>query len=1138
MRCPSCHTIWPDELAGMLNFCGACGAPLKTVPLAASIEPTQELGGEVRFVTVLFVDLVGFTTFAEDHTPDDVARIIGNLLQRLGKAAEEHNGAVYQFLGDAVVATFGLPYPDPNASRNAVRAGLAMHEAVAQYNLECGYNFEVRIGIHSGEVMFRALGSIWTMMGDTVNTASRIQSVATPGKLWISRPVYEEVRRFFTFVVRPAIELKGKKQAIQAYEVVAERLTPVVNLPRFVGREAEWAALHKYLEDTVQQSNFQILLVRGAAGVGKSRLIWELREWIQRNPAIYRLDIAQFDHSEKLASHGLNTLIRNRFDLALDLDEDTILQRLKERMPAENPSIEAENQDLVVEFFAFILGISRSDFHINSMDGQGKWDGAFVELRNWMQINASSHPWIWILEDAQKGDADTASFLEWALHIPWSQPVLVIVTVREEDFIPGCYWYEPINRWIKDGLVREIRLREIYPPLLAHALTSMTEGTMPEELVLRIAEHTEGNPLFATEIVLLLKELATQQDLEQWQEIKLPGSIRDVMEARLEKLGHDGKDVAKRGALMGRRFTREAVERIWNRSTLDLTHGLTVLRETETIYEEASKLFSGEIEEVFRHGRLHEVALARIPREDRLRWLAGLESWARSKLEQMGEHWQGASMLLIPVIIRSLEEHEAYTEASYWYEVQGLVYSAQHRTRETVQSLHAALKNSRGVRKLVLYRQAAEAETFNGEGEKALETLAEASLAADPLIQQDIPADISPWLGWLNRDPLGRWEDLSLEEAAVALDLTRGDALTQLGRVDEARQVYESIVPRLESLQSMTGQRLWLRWGHSWCYLLGELLEENATAQAVCQIVHQKVDLDNPALESGRLVFLNGEALVEYNLGRYDRAQEINDERLELSQRLHNPREESRAWNLKGIIALNTGDLANAFDYLQKAVNISRSIGYRRGEVVGLHNLAATALEQGKSEIAQEYEEQYLNTSRIAGNPLAEAYARYAFGEIALYQGNYGQAEAWYQEAMQIAEENHWPAQISMVRIGLGELSLARWFDQRQPALLEHAIIEMRRAIQADAGDEGGEIHAKIVLAYFLSGNERSAQEALLDARENTPDVSEADRCWLDFAEAVVYHKTIKAPLLWFRNHGFRRATTFIERFQTVLGCQ
>jgi len=619
-----------------------------------------------------------------------VAAIIGELLQRLGKVVEQHGGAVDKFLGDAVMATFGLPRPDPNAARNAVRAGLAMHAVTAQFCLEYHLPFHLRIGIHAGEVMFRALGNSWTVMGDTVNTASRIQNQTALDKVWISRLVYEEVRRFFMLIPRPAIELKGKKQSVQPYEVVAERATPSIDLPPFVGREHEWEQLQSTLQAAIDGRTLRALIVRGPAGIGKSRLIYELRDWIQRQSDVYRLNVVQYDHSQRLPAHGLNALIRSRFDLPLELSDDEVVARLREQMLLENLSIEPGRETLAVEFFAFVLGVLRQDFNIRNMDGRSQWDGAYVEVKQWLESRARQTPWLLILEDVQKGDADTAAFLDWALRVAWNAPVVVIATVRDEDFDSESYWYDPIGRWLSNQTVAEIRLRELPPAILAQALIAMIEGSVPTALAHRIAEHTEGNPLFATELVLLIKDQGLLNDESQWQRIKLPGTIREVMEARLERLGVEGKEVAKRGALMGRRFTRDAIERIWERAALELDNGLHVLKETETIYEEASKLFAGEIEEVFRHGRLQEAALARIPKDERLRWLQGLEEWASAKLERLGEQWESAGAVLVPLIARSREEHQASWEASLWYEVLGLLHRKHYRLPEAVEALNKA----------------------------------------------------------------------------------------------------------------------------------------------------------------------------------------------------------------------------------------------------------------------------------------------------------------------------------------------------------------------------------------------------------------------------------------------------------------
>lgn len=1142
MRCPKCNTVWPDELAGVLKFCGACSAPMAPDRLPgpppgerpAAPQPRETHyapGGELRFVTVLFADLAGFTAFAEDRPPDEVAKIVGDLLQSLGRVVERHGGAVDKFLGDAVVATFGLPRPDPSAARNAVRAGLAMQECAVQFNRQHGLSFGLRVGIHAGEVMFRDIGGSWTVMGDTVNTASRIQNAAPSGKVWISRPVYEEVRRFFTLVTQPAIELKGKKHSIQPYEVVDERSVPFANLPGFVGREPEWEALQTALRQAVDGCSLKVVVIRGPAGIGKSRLVWELRDWVQKESAVYRIDVVQYDHSTQLPAHGLNTLIRSRFKLPLDLDESALLARLRQALTEEYSSLEGEaEQELAIEFFAFVLGILRPDFRIFTMDGKNRWEGAFVEIKAWLESKACQEPWIFILEDAQKGDADTAAFLSWAMQARLGQPVLAVVTVRDEDFGPYCHWYEPLTGWLQSEQADEIRLREIPSEVLAQALTTMMDGAVSPAAAQHIAEHTEGNPLFAIELVLLLRDEGLLGSEINWAKVSLPGSVREVMEARIERLGLNGKEVAKRGALMGRRFTQEAVEKIWDGSPADLANGLVVLQETETVYEEASRLFFGEMEQVFRHGRLQEAILARIPRDERLRWLKGLEAWACERLERSGRQWEGTGALLIPLIARAREEQGDHWEASLWYEILGRLHHRHNREKDAIQFLRRAQATASGTRDLVLRRQIAEAEVFTGAVKEALQTAAYGH-AGETTSLHLLPESIRGKLAGLSTSPLDDWNRLSPAEAAAMLELTRADILTQLGRVSEAHTAYEIVGQVLAGLQGTVGQILWLRWGRLWVSFLTELLLDPTAAENVCRQMHQRVDLHDPALADERVNFLAAEALSAVRLGRFEPARAIIKEQLELAQSHGNLREESGAWNSLGMSYDALGDLSAAEQCYQKAINLSRKIGFRRREVIALHNLGLVYQDQCNWEAARRHQEQYIALSRLIGNHLAESYGPAYLGVIAMEQGEFARAEEQIEIALQTALENNWTRLVGLCHALRGHLRFRRWLAGGERAELDRAVEELLSFEEAWSHlDEAGEVYANLALALFSKGDVAAAAAALRRARSHVDQSWLAARHWLEAAEAVISGASLDAPLGWFLQHGFFRAIAFFQR--------
>ena len=1127
MQCPYCGTHWPDELAPTLKFCGACGRPLGAT--SAALEPPagmSEPGGELRYMTVVFADLAGFTSFAEDRSPDEVAEIVGELLQRLAKVVEEHNGGVDKYLGDAVVATFGLPKPDPNAARNAVRAGLAMQEEAARFNREHGFNFGLRVGIHAGQAMFRSIGGSWTVMGDTVNTASRIQSNAALGKVWISQPVYEEVRRFFDLSLRPAIELKGKKHTIQPFEVLSERKIPMVDLPPFVGREAEWGLIQSTLRKAVQEKTLKALFVRGPAGVGKSRLAWELREWAQRAPELYRLDVIKYDHSEHHPSHGLNAMIRSRFRLPLELSEEAILERLSKNIAAEHPSARNGRGPLAVEFFAFVLGIMRADFQIQSMDGLAKWQNAFLEIKSWMELHAVQEPWLLVLEDVQKGDADTAAFLDWAFKMDWRSPVFVLITAREEDFSPDCYWFEPLSRWTQNGQVKELRLREIEPSTLAQALLHLGNGIINEPLALRIAEHTEGNPLFAIELVLLLKEQGIENSSVE--SLPLPGSIREVMEARIERLGLAGKEVAKRGALMGRRFTLEAVDRIWERPQPEMQNGLRVLRETETIYQEASKLFVGEMEEVFRHGRLQEAALARIPKEERQRWLAGLEIWAKAKLESFGEYWEGAGLMLIPLIIRARKEHSDTTEASLWYETLGWLHRKHHRNQEAADSFREALMYAEGVRRLVLYRLAADLDIISGAVERAREMMRN---AFEENLQSTEPPPMPERIRTLIDDPLARWDCITLAEANLSLKLMYADSHLRLGQAQDARQIFTEAENVISNLSGSTADILRLRWANHWGYFLSEVMANPQAAEQVYARVRNTLDLNAAHLQSERPAFLDTEFNIEMRLGRYNRALVLAEEMLQLARRDGNIRQEARSHNSMGITLNALGDWDAAADSYERCLSLARSIGERRFEAISLHNLGIIRMDQARYDEARACQESYLAVSRATGNRMAESYAPAYLAVTAICEGQFDLAESLILQSLTLAESNGWTRLTGLNHGFTGLLHLNRWLASRVTDSLPRVIESFFASEDIWKNiDEAGEFYAALIIAQFHTDDESAARATLQRARANVDSSWTAARIFLELSEAVIGRKPLDPFIEWFKEHGFIRAVEFTEK--------
>src|SRR5919199_2599620 len=278
MNCPRCQTANPEGA----RFCLNCGNRL---------EAPARVDGERKYVTVLFADVVGSTGLGERLDPEQFAEIMNGAFAFLNASVTKYGGTVARLMGDAVLAFFGAPLTHEDDAERAVRAGLEIQVAAKEYGqtikANYGLDFNVRVGINTGLAVLAVVGdeikTEYTAMGDTTNLAARLQSAALPGTVLISAETYHLVKNLFDFNPRGAIEVKGKSAPIETYEVLAPKAVPGkvrglegVTSP-LVGRAAEFQLLREKLED-VRQGRGSLVAIIGEAGLGKSRLLAEVRK--------------------------------------------------------------------------------------------------------------------------------------------------------------------------------------------------------------------------------------------------------------------------------------------------------------------------------------------------------------------------------------------------------------------------------------------------------------------------------------------------------------------------------------------------------------------------------------------------------------------------------------------------------------------------------------------------------------------------------------------------------------------------------------------------------------------------------------------------------------------------------------------
>ncbi|HEX9234691.1 MAG TPA: adenylate/guanylate cyclase domain-containing protein, partial [Actinomycetota bacterium] len=283
LTCPNGHAVEPGD-----RFCDTCGAPVGGPPVAGPGEPSTATA-ERRLVSVLFADLVGFTSISESRDPEEVREILSAYFDGMRAAIERHGGVVEKFIGDAVVALWGSPVAHEDDAERAVRAALSMVEAATQMNDRLGLPPEtltLRVGVLTGEaaVTVGATGQ-GMVAGDLVNTTSRVQAAAPPGWVLVGEATRRASDRSVAYEELDPLELKGKSAPVpvwRAVRVVAARggaRRPDTLEPPWVGRHAELRMVRDLFHASAEQRRPHLVSVTGIAGIGKSRLSWEFEKY-------------------------------------------------------------------------------------------------------------------------------------------------------------------------------------------------------------------------------------------------------------------------------------------------------------------------------------------------------------------------------------------------------------------------------------------------------------------------------------------------------------------------------------------------------------------------------------------------------------------------------------------------------------------------------------------------------------------------------------------------------------------------------------------------------------------------------------------------------------------------------------------
>jgi class 3 adenylate cyclase/tetratricopeptide (TPR) repeat protein len=1067
LTCALCGT----ELPAGAKFCLECGQPVSglsagpsrfTSPEAYTPKHLAEkiltsrsaLEGERKQVTVLFVDIAGFTALSERRDPEEVHSFMNRAFELMLAEVHRYEGTVNQFLGDGIMALFGAPIAHEDHSQRAVHAALGIRMALEAYQDELrrrGISFQVRQGLNTGLVVVGGIGSDlrmdYTAVGDTTNVAARLQAAADPGRIVISEATHRLVGGYFYTRSLGEVPLKGKAEPVRAWEVISAQVARTRldieaerGLTPFVGRDRELQLLLECFEKA-RADHGQVVFIVGEPGIGKSRLLLEFRRRLGDEATWVEGRSMSFGRA--MAFHPLIDMLRRNFRIEEGDTEGAIVTKIER-------GVLRLGEDLrpLLPYLRYLLSVDPGDPAVLTMDPQQRRGEIFDALRRLTIRAAEVRPQVAVFEDAHWMDQATEEYLLFTADSIPTNRVLRILTYRPayvHSFGERTYH----TRMALNHLSTEHSIE------MAQAM--LATERLPEALQTLIVRKAEGNPFFVEEVVKSLLEIGALRRVadgyvlaKRLDEIVVPDTIQDVIMARIDRLEEAPKRTLQLASVIGREFARRLLDRL----TEIRARTEEVLRELKAIEMIYEKSLFPELAYMFKHALTHEVAynslLVQRRRElHRLIALAIEELYADRLADQFevlayhftkGEEWTKALEYLLKAAEKAAQAF-ATREAVVLYG-QALEAAGQLGVAvdaRTLMAIHQAKSN--------LYFVLSDFERSRAEGERLLTLARQAQDREHEGAALVRMAYASRWAHDFDRALASARQAIAVGEEADAKSALAGGLFitgvihSSIGRLDQAMEEYD----RALTVSRSGGDVLHQSFSLSYVGLLknweGEYAEASgflSEALPIAREHHLLVPLLNSFFAYG--LTLTGQ-------GHYDAALATFEEGLDLSAKVGNEVYHHRLLNGLGWLYIELGDLDRALGLNRQSAEGARKRGDHEVIANAELNLGDIFLAKGDVALAQEYLD---GVYRLVNDPATSDWQKWRYsmhlfaslGELWLAKGDAAKAQEFADQCLELATRTNSRKYLVKGWRLTGEIALARrQWDEAEAALRQALTI-------------------------------------------------------------------------------------------------
>jgi class 3 adenylate cyclase/tetratricopeptide (TPR) repeat protein len=788
--CPTCGS----ELQPGAAFCSSCGTELAATPPRIDEASGQE---ERRVVTVVFADLAGSTALGERIDPEDMRALLSDLFDLVNTQVALHGGITEKFIGDAILAVFGVPQAHEDDAERAVRAALGIRNVFAGFaarvERDYGADVGIRIGVNTGDVIASreaAAGGELIVTGDAVNVAARLQQLAEPGDVLVGGRTQRATQRVIAFEERGELEAKGKALPLRAWRALdafrPQRARGLDYAAPLIGRDDELALLLLAASRVERQRSPQLLTVFGPAGVGKSRLVSEFADQVDARVLVGRC----VPYGDGVTYLPLAEVAMARARILEDDPGVVALEKLRSSVADDVP---ADQVDAVVEVMAWTLGLGLPG-HSAGIGLGGDVRQALHEVwARYLGALGRRGLVVLVVEDIHWASEALLDLLEEAIDSLEDAAVLVVCPSRPELLDARPSW--GTGRLNASSLT----LAPLSSADAEHLLAALLRAeTVPDQVLQRILEPAEGNPFFVEEMLAMLVEQGAIEEHDgSWVATdrlaltSVPDSIHGVIAARLDLLDARDREALRRCSVMGRVFWPSAVgvdDRV-----------VAALGRRGLVSEQAESAFSDRREFAFKHALTHEVAYATLPRYERgalhrrvAEWLSTVAPDREAETTELvafhyeqALRWGGDDEELRR---RALEATLSAGDAA---DRRGAYRSAERLLERALEL--ASIDRERATALLMAARVDTRTSQYDRARERLGEVIAIADETAEPALRGDalgLRARAS-WLG-------GRWRE-ALESAEAAVDTFAGlpesaelaRALSRLSQIQMLRSLPE-----------------------------------------------------------------------------------------------------------------------------------------------------------------------------------------------------------------------------------------------------------------------------------------------------------------------------------------------------------